>query len=49
MSLLHAGVFERRIVMAKKFLLACFVAIALGAAAGFAMPEATPAAISAAQ
>jgi hypothetical protein len=30
--------------MAKKFLLACLVAIALGAAAGFAMPaEAIPA------
>lgn len=33
--------------MAKKFLLACLVAIALGAAAGFAMPEEAPAAVSA--
>ena len=31
--------------MAKKFLLACLVAIAIGAAAGFAMPSDTPAAI----
>lgn len=31
--------------MAKKFLLACLVAVALGAAAGFAMPsDAAPAA-----
>jgi len=30
--------------MVKKFLLACFVAIALGAAAGFAMPDDVPAA-----